>query len=334
MSGVAYTAGSSRHKEIHLSTDYIDGVDKERLKDEIEGVVRHEMVCALPFTARWWLTMRLCGRFTCGSTMATARRPGGSLRALRIGSGSRTASSHRTGLEAEIAGMTGLSPYAGNSGFVADGSRYQNTAYFLDWLEDTYGEGTVVGINKRLKDHDYCDDMWVRLSGGKSVHELWEMYCHCYGLQPIAGGRPMDEASSSAMDVKPIPVYNAAAPPSRTEILIDQETEPVAPGSPPPLSLPGTADSESSYSPFPFRGESALAEIFTGRLKKLTFDGERDGRRFVKVEDVCGLIDAAWLTPGPQEFEALVGRVNSEMGDDDKRLLLVCSTISYLLSTD
>ena len=52
MSGVAYTTGSGRHKEIHLSTDYIDGVDKERLKDEIEGVVRHEMVCAPPFTAR------------------------------------------------------------------------------------------------------------------------------------------------------------------------------------------------------------------------------------------------------------------------------------------
>lgn len=298
MSGVAYTTGSGRHKEIHLSTDYIDDVDKERLKDEIEGVVRHEMVCAPPFTARWWLR-RLCGRFTCGSTMATAPRPGGSSRALPIGSGSRTASSHRTGPGAETAGMTGLSPYAGNSGEAADGSRYQNTAYFLDWLEDTYGAGTVVGINRQLKDHDYCDDMWVQLSGGKSVHELWDMYCHRYGLQPTAGGgRAMDEAASSAMDVKPIPVYHAAPPPpSRTEILVDQETEPVAPGSPPPPppSLPGTIDSESSYNPFPFRGESALGEVFTERLKKLTFDGERDGRRFVKVacssHVVCVWID-------------------------------------------
>ena len=56
MAGVAYTTGNSKHKEIHLSTDYIDTVDKKRLKDEIEGVVRHEMVRPPPFTARLWLT--------------------------------------------------------------------------------------------------------------------------------------------------------------------------------------------------------------------------------------------------------------------------------------
>lgn len=183
-------------------------------------------------------------------------------------------------------------------------SRYQYTAYFLDWLEYTYGEGTVVYINKQLEDRDYCDDMWVRLSGGKSVHELWDMYCDHYGLsqaksgckgkakgvEPIAeeAAAAMDKTAPLAMGVKPIPVYNAAPrlpPPDRTEVVIDQETEPMAPGSPLAPSLAATIDSESSYSPFPFRGESALAEIFTKRLKKLTFDGVRDGRRFIKV--VC-----------------------------------------------
>ena len=186
--------------------------------------------------------------------------------------------------------------------------------------------------------------MWVRLSGGKSVHELWEMYCHHYGLsqaksgckgkakgvEPIAeeAAAAMDKTAPLAMGVKPIPVYNAAPrlpPPDRTEVVIDQETEPMAPGSPLAPSLAATIDSESSYSPFPFRGESALAEVFTKRLKKLTFDGVRDGRRFIKV--VCSShvvwIGTAWLTLGWQEFEALIGRVNPEMEDDDKRLLLV-----------
>lgn len=50
MGGVAYTTGSEiddDHKEIHFSTDYIGGLSPERVKYEIIGVVRHEMVTLL-----------------------------------------------------------------------------------------------------------------------------------------------------------------------------------------------------------------------------------------------------------------------------------------------
>lgn len=47
MGGIAYTTGTELdddHKEIHFSTDYIGGLSTERVKHEILGVVRHEMV--------------------------------------------------------------------------------------------------------------------------------------------------------------------------------------------------------------------------------------------------------------------------------------------------
>jgi len=43
MGGVAYTVGE-KNKQIHFSTNYIDSIDEKRLKDEILGVIRHEMV--------------------------------------------------------------------------------------------------------------------------------------------------------------------------------------------------------------------------------------------------------------------------------------------------
>ena len=50
MGGIAYTTGSELdgdHKEIHFSTDYIGGLSVERVKHEILGVVRHEMVISV-----------------------------------------------------------------------------------------------------------------------------------------------------------------------------------------------------------------------------------------------------------------------------------------------
>jgi Peptidase of plants and bacteria len=47
MGGVAYTTGSwmdGENKEIHFSADYIQKLSKERARDEIRGVIVHEMV--------------------------------------------------------------------------------------------------------------------------------------------------------------------------------------------------------------------------------------------------------------------------------------------------
>lgn len=47
MGGVAYTTGSwmdGENKEIHLSANYVEQQSKERVRDEIRGVLVHEMV--------------------------------------------------------------------------------------------------------------------------------------------------------------------------------------------------------------------------------------------------------------------------------------------------
>ena len=47
MDGVAYTTGSdldNDHKEIHISLEYLSRIPEALIKEEIEGVVRHEMV--------------------------------------------------------------------------------------------------------------------------------------------------------------------------------------------------------------------------------------------------------------------------------------------------
>jgi hypothetical protein len=47
MGGVAYTTGNwmdGQNKEIHLSADYVQGQSNERARDEIRGVLVHEMV--------------------------------------------------------------------------------------------------------------------------------------------------------------------------------------------------------------------------------------------------------------------------------------------------
>lgn len=43
MDGVAYTTGSHTEKEIHFSLDHIKN-SKSRAKEEIEGVLTHEVV--------------------------------------------------------------------------------------------------------------------------------------------------------------------------------------------------------------------------------------------------------------------------------------------------
>jgi hypothetical protein len=47
MGGVAYTTGNwmdGDNKEIHLSAEYVLGQSEERARDEIRGVLVHEMV--------------------------------------------------------------------------------------------------------------------------------------------------------------------------------------------------------------------------------------------------------------------------------------------------
>ncbi|KAF2502988.1 BSP-domain-containing protein, partial [Lophium mytilinum] len=145
MGGVAYTTGKDfddDHKEIHFSTDYINGIAEGRKKEEMLGVIRHEMV-------------------HCWQWNAQGSAPGGLIEG--------------------IADWVRL-----KSGFVpphwkqeSDGdwdAGYQHTGYFLEYLEKTFGEGSVRKINDGLRGQKYKDgELWENLFG-KKVEKLWEDY--------------------------------------------------------------------------------------------------------------------------------------------------------------
>lgn len=149
MPGVAYTTGSALdddHKEIHFSLDYIkDHIPADppnRQHDEIKGVLVHEMV-------------------HCWQWNALGTAPGGLIE----------------GIADFVRLKAGLSPphWKKEQGGDWDAG-YQHTAYFLQWLEDCCGEGTVRKINGRLKEEKYDEEeFWNRLFG-ENVGELWEEY--------------------------------------------------------------------------------------------------------------------------------------------------------------
>lgn len=153
MDGVAYTTGSdldNDHKEVHLSARYVAGVSPAtRQGDEVVGVVTHEMVHCLQHN----------GHGTC---------PGGLIE----------------GVADWVRLRCGLQPPHWKRDPVAAGkwdAGYQHTAYFLDYLEGRFGEGTVRRINGKLRLQRYVEDtFWTELLGG-TVGKLWEDYVKEHG---------------------------------------------------------------------------------------------------------------------------------------------------------
>ena len=176
MPGVAYTTGTElddEHKEIHLSLDYVRGIDGRRRAEEILGVLRHEMVHCFQWNA--W-----------GSA------PGGLIE----------------GIADWVRLRAGMAPPHWIR--TADGdwdAGYQHTAYFLDYLDDRFGQGTVMRINERLRAGKYHEhDFWTGLFGAE-VGRLW----HSYGrwlkekrdeedLVVVAVGEQADDASAAGPD--------------------------------------------------------------------------------------------------------------------------------------
>jgi hypothetical protein len=54
---------------------------------------------------------------------------------------------------------------------------YETTGYFLQWLEDNYGAGTVRALNACMKDCEYDAAAVFGATTGWEVGDLWEMYC-------------------------------------------------------------------------------------------------------------------------------------------------------------
>ena len=145
MDGVAYTTGSDLdedHKEIHFSLDYINRIPSQRQKDEIQGVLVHEMV-------------------HCWQWNAAGTAPGGLIE----------------GIADFVRLKAGFSPphWEKKGGGQWDAG-YQHTGYFLEWIENTYGGGGVRKINNALKEKIYEEDEFWEQLFGKKVDSLWKEY--------------------------------------------------------------------------------------------------------------------------------------------------------------
>lgn len=145
MDGVAYTIGSDLdkdHKEIHVSLDYISNVPGARQRNEIQGVLVHEMVHCWQWNG--------FGTAPVGLTEGVADF-------VRL--------------------KAGLNPphWKVERGGDWDAG-YQHTAYFLEWIEKKCGDGSVRRVNQALRHKQYVEDtFWVQLFGEK-VADLWEEY--------------------------------------------------------------------------------------------------------------------------------------------------------------
>ncbi|KAF7548580.1 hypothetical protein G7Z17_g6972 [Cylindrodendrum hubeiense] len=146
MPGVAYTTGSdldSDHKEVHFSLGYIDRISPpSRRPEEVTGVITHEFVHCFQRN----------GFGTC---------PGGLIE----------------GIADWVRLNCRLSPPHWKRS--ADGNwdgGYQHTAYFLEYLEHRFGEGTIRRMNEKLRIQRYEEKpFWTELVG-RPVEQLWGDY--------------------------------------------------------------------------------------------------------------------------------------------------------------
>ena len=168
MGGVAYTTGSDLdddHKEIHFSTDYIRGIPAERKQKEIVGVIRHEMV-------------------HCFQHNGFGTAPGGLIE----------------GIADWVRLRSDLSPPHWSREVDGDwDAGYQHTAYFLDYLEQRFGDGTVRGMNERLRKSRYEADSFWHQCVGQSVDTLWHDYGESVKKEMELEGSPIivNHASNS-----------------------------------------------------------------------------------------------------------------------------------------
>ncbi|CAK7220965.1 hypothetical protein SCUCBS95973_004336 [Sporothrix curviconia] len=172
MDGVAYTTGSeldNDHKEIHFSLRYIAGIKPrgERATAEIAGVLTHELVHCYQWD----------GRGTC---------PGGLVE----------------GIADWVRLRCSLSPPHWKREPAAVGrwdGGYQHTAYFLDYLERRFGDGTVRRLNEKLRLAHYDGKTFWPALLGHSVDKLWEDY-----VDAVKNGRP--EASQAGEGTSGLPL--------------------------------------------------------------------------------------------------------------------------------
>ena len=160
MKGVAHTFGSKTQKEIHFSLDYIKSSAK-RAHDEIMGVLVHEVVHCYQYDA--------CG--TC---------PGGLIEGIAGESRCHRCIYLRHDIFCALTDFVrlreGLGPphWTRKPGETWDAG-YEKTGYFLDWIEERYGTGTIRELNECMKDTIYREIVFKDLTG-RTVQKLWKIY--------------------------------------------------------------------------------------------------------------------------------------------------------------
>ena len=163
--GVASTAGAEldrEHKEIRLSLDFVAGVAPARRRDELLGVLVHEMVHVWQWDGR--------GAAPVGLIEGVADF-------VRLKAG-LAVPGWRRGLDQKW------------------DAGYATTGYFLEWLEQRYGEGTVRRINQRLEERYEEEPFWKALCG-ESVGELWREYREEKGREEENAPREPDKSNST-----------------------------------------------------------------------------------------------------------------------------------------
>ena len=147
--GLAETHGialDDSHKEIHFNLDYIRDCAKDdsRRRDEIIGVIQHEMV-------------------HCFQHHAQGTAPSGLIE----------------GVADYVRLQAGLAPPHWDRAKVGEkwDAGYQVTAFFLEWLAGTYGRESVARINEALRDVVYSEEIFWRALFKKDVKSLWNEYC-------------------------------------------------------------------------------------------------------------------------------------------------------------
>lgn len=162
MDGVAYTTGSdidNDHKEIHLSLSYLNHVASQKggytARTEILGVVCHELVHCFQWNAQG----------TCNGGLIE-----GIADWVRLNAGY-------------------IPPHWKKEAGKSWDTGYQNTGYFLDWIEKTRGTGSVYVINQALSHKKYDNDTFWKNLFDQGVDSLWKEYVESLK-------KPKDESES------------------------------------------------------------------------------------------------------------------------------------------
>ena len=179
MEGVAYTTGSETAKEIHFACQHIVNC-ADRCADEIRGVLVHEVVHCYQYN----------GQDTCPSGLIEGIAGATSITLLR------DVSSHvHIGLD-WVRLRSGLVPPHWRPGGGSWDAGYAVTAYFLQWLTERYGEGTVQEINELMKEAPYDESIFKTVTGRK-VSKLWKLY-----KEHLGEGDGADAANIDRMDAR------------------------------------------------------------------------------------------------------------------------------------